>query len=75
MQEIKDIRLFLHKTQKEMADILGISLSYYIKIECGYRKLSVNVLEELKRNFPNIDINIFFKSKHTNSVITKERGE
>lgn len=66
--EMKEIRQLLNLTQEQMATKLGISLSYYIKIEIGQRKISANFLQKLKTEFPNIDINIFFNNNYTNSV-------
>ena len=50
-------------TRTEMAKKLGISHSYYEKIELGDREPSRNILERVKRTFPSFDMNIFFDEK------------
>jgi putative transcriptional regulator len=55
----------IDKTQEEMARILGVSNSYYSKIELGERNPSYNFLTKFKSKF-NTNINdIFFEmTKH-----------
>ena len=49
-------------TQKEMADKLGISEIYYLKIEHGDRNTSFNFIKKFKKEFPNENIDeLFFK--------------
>lgn len=48
-------------TQKEMACILGTTLSYYSKIELGLRNPSYNFLDKFKNNFNDACVDdIFF---------------
>ena len=47
-------------TQAEMAQTLGVSASFYSKIELGIRKPSRDFLIRIKENFPMCDMNIFF---------------
>lgn len=48
----------------QMAKILGITLSYYRKIEKGTRNPSYNFILKFKEVFPNANVDdIFFKSK------------
>jgi putative transcriptional regulator len=50
-------------SQKEMADLIDVSLSFYIKIEHGVRNPSFNFVKKFKRKFPDINIDeIFFSS-------------
>ena len=48
------------KTQKEMAVILGVSKSYYEKLERGAAPATRRIIEKIKALHPDIDINIFF---------------
>lgn len=53
-----------NKTPEEMAEIVGVSTSYYYKIESGARNPSFNFIKKFKDSF-NIKIeDIFF----TNSL-------
>lgn len=48
-------------SQREIADILGITYSFYSKIETGERRPSYNFLKKFKNKFKNADIDeIFF---------------
>ena len=52
------------KSQKEMAEILNVSLSFYIKIEHGLRNPSYNFVSKFKSNFPKANVDeIFFGRK------------
>lgn len=46
-------------THESMAKKLDISLSYYYKILSGERKPSRELLSFIRKNIPEIDINIF----------------
>jgi len=49
-------------TQKEIARMLGISETYYLKIEHGDRNASYNFIKKFKKVFPDEDIDeLFFK--------------
>lgn len=52
----------------EMADTLGVSKSYYEKIEYGDRTPSYNFILKLKKRFPEIDIDNFFCEEITRNV-------
>lgn len=65
MRTLKDFREAIKKTQEEMADELGISKSFYEKIENGKRKPSRELMERLKQKYPLIDLNIFLSSDYT----------
>jgi len=47
-------------TQYEMADKIGISVSFYSKIEVGIRNPSFNFMTKLKKTFPDVETDIFF---------------
>lgn len=68
MKDLIDFRLSLNLTQKEMAIKMGISESYYSKVEGEFKRPGRGFLEKFKREFPNKDINIFFK-ECTNSEV------
>lgn len=52
------------KTKHDMSKILGVSASFYEKIEKGERNPSYNFIKKFKSKFPDADIdNIFFDSK------------
>lgn len=57
---LQDFRISQGKSRAEMATILGISLSFYEKIELGDRNISSNFIRKLKEKFPIVDVNIFF---------------
>lgn len=47
-------------TQKQMAVIIGVSISYYSKVEAGYKKAGRNFIEKFKSNFPDAGIDSIF---------------
>lgn len=61
MKELKSFRNSLGMTCDEFAGKIGVSVSLYSKIETGNRKPSRSFIEKLKREYPQIDANIFFK--------------
>lgn len=60
MEELKKFRIAINLTINEMSKEVGVSKSYYEKIEMGCRKPSRNFIERLKNRFPQFDTNIFF---------------
>lgn len=62
MKDLIDFRLSLNLTQKEMAKKIGISESYYSKVEGEFKRAGRGFLEKFKKEFPKEDINIFFKN-------------
>lgn len=60
MNGLKTFRLMLKFTSKKMADEIGISKSFYEKIETGVREPSSNFIKKLKKRFPQFDTNNFF---------------
>lgn len=66
MSELRKFRESQGLSRQKMADVLGVSRSFYEKIEIGDRAISGNFLKKLKNKFPLIDINVFFlPSKNT----------
>ncbi|EGT4969104.1 TPA: helix-turn-helix transcriptional regulator [Clostridioides difficile] len=61
MKELSKFRKKLGLTQKQLAERIGISKSYYSKIEGNFKKPGRGFLEKFKNTFPNEDMNIFFK--------------
>ena len=60
MKVLIDFRQSYGKTPKEMADIIGVSLSYYEKVEYDQKRPSRDFLIKFKRAFPTFDIDLFF---------------
>lgn len=60
MNELKKFRESLELTQNEFANNIGVSASYYIKIELGDRKPSREFITKLKNKYPQFDTNKFF---------------
>ena len=59
-----DFRNSKKLTQKEMAEKVGTTLSYYSKIELGLRNPSYNFMEKFKANFGDACVDeIFFNNK------------
>lgn len=61
MKELVDYRKAIGKTQREMAELLGVSLSMYTKYEYGLFKPSLKVIKRFREVFRDFDINIFLK--------------
>lgn len=58
---LRDFRLQLGKTIPEMAKIVGVSQSYYDKIERGERQPGYGFLRKFVKAFPHADLRpIFF---------------
>lgn len=65
LDALRSFRLKKKKTQKEMAEVLGISYSFYRSVEYGYRNPSHSFIMLLKEAFPEFDINLLFKITET----------
>ena len=61
MKELVNYRKEIGKTQREMAELLGVSKSMYEKYEYGIYKPSIKVMKRFKEIFKDFDINIFLK--------------
>ena len=57
LRELRGVR----KSQAEYAKELGISTSAYVMYETGKREPSKNFIKIIKKKYPEIDTNIFFK--------------
>lgn len=59
---LKNFRLSLKLNQKQMANEIGVSASYYYKIESGMQNPSYEFMRKLKHRYPCISIDdMFFK--------------
>lgn len=62
---LKEFRKRIKLNQKDFARTIGISVSYYSKVESGYRNPSYDFLSKLKLSYPEVNIDkMFFKTKH-----------
>ena len=59
-----DFRNSKKLTQKEMAEKVGTTLSYYSKIELGLRNPSYNFMEKFKANFGDACVDEIFLRKN-----------
>ena len=60
MKMLRDFREKIKLNQNEFAESIGVSLSLYVKIECGDRKPSREFMSKLKSKYPEFDVNNFF---------------
>jgi transcriptional regulator with XRE-family HTH domain len=60
VQRLQEIRGLNDLTQKEAASLLGVSFSYYAKVESGYCKAGRGFIERFKKLYPFEDASIFF---------------
>ncbi|MFR7561715.1 helix-turn-helix transcriptional regulator [Faecalibacillus intestinalis] len=63
MDKLREFRESLHMSQKNMAKRIGVSPSYYYKVESGYQNPSYEFLAKFKRSFPNASVDQIFFSK------------
>lgn len=63
MDELKKFRMSLKLTISEFAQSIDVSKSLYEKVESGDRKPSREFMAKLKLQYPQFDVNIFFKNK------------
>lgn len=59
IKNLKEIRVFHKVNQEEMAEILGINVSNYSRIETGFRKLTVDEIVKIA-NYLHEDVTYFF---------------
>ena len=57
---LKQFRVSLKKSQSEMAKIIGITLSFYSKIELGIKNPSIDTIKKFKDAFPTANIDNIF---------------
>ena len=59
-KELKNFRTSIGKTQEEMAEIWGITLSFYKKIESGDKNPSIQTIKNFKKCFPKANTDKIF---------------
>jgi len=64
MKDLINFRCTLNLTQKEMARQIGVSKSYYEKVEGCFKNPGRGFLEKFNNEFPDKDLNMFFKQKN-----------
>ncbi len=57
---LKKFRISLKKTQKEMAELLEITLSFYNKMELGLKNPSLKTIKKFKEVFPTANVDNIF---------------
>ncbi|WP_270820163.1 helix-turn-helix domain-containing protein [[Eubacterium] hominis] len=57
---LKRFRVSLRLNQKQMAEKIGVSASYYYKVESGMRYPSFCFLQKLKIAFPKANVDELF---------------
>lgn len=58
--ELREYRTSIKKTQEEMAEIWGITLSFYKQIECGAKNPSIKKIKDFKKCFPTANTDKIF---------------
>lgn len=61
-EKLREYRISINKTQEEMAQTWGITLSFYKQIECGAKNPSIQKIKEFKNKFPTADTDRIFLS-------------
>ena len=59
-ERLRQYRISIGKTQEEMANIWGITLSFYKQIECGAKNPSIKKIKEFKKSFPTANTDEIF---------------
>lgn len=68
---LKEFRKKKGFNQKQMACEIGVSASYYCKVEGGFQNPSYEFMVKLKERFPDVIIDeVFFLKKNTGSDST-----
>lgn len=57
---LQGFRIDLELSQDQMAKEIGVSKSYYSKIESGFQNPSFEFLKKLKMRFPEVNIDEMF---------------
>ena len=64
IEKLKQFRVNCGFKQNQMAQEIGISASYYYKVESGYQNPSYEFLKKFKERFPDASIDhVFFNNK------------
>lgn len=61
--KLQAFRESLHFTKKDMAKEIGVSASYYYKVESGQLNPSYEFMRKLKNRFPRVNIDQLFFNK------------
>ncbi|WP_461198507.1 helix-turn-helix domain-containing protein [Enterococcus sp. N249-2] len=61
MEVLKSIRKSRKLKQKEMANRINVSYSHYVKLENGFVNPSFKVLQRVKKEFGDVNMNRFFQ--------------
>lgn len=59
-KKLKEYRVSIKKTQEEMAEIWGITTSFYKQIECEAKNPSIQKIKEFKKKFPTANTDEIF---------------
>lgn len=65
-------RLISGLTLKEMANKVGVSKSYYEKIEAGIRNPSFNFIDKFKSKFKDVDTDFLFFTQELHETCNDE---
>lgn len=60
MRELLLLRKSLMLSQQEMANKIGVSISYYAKVEGGFKHAGRGFIDKFLKTFPSSKIDIFF---------------
>lgn len=64
MVNLINLRRSVALNKKAMAERIGVSASYYYKVESGYQNPSYEFLKKFKERFPDASIDhVFFNNK------------
>ena len=72
MNNLPQFRFKKKLSSAEMAKRIGISRSFYHKVESGLRNPSWNFLQQMKAAFPDMSIDEIFFCPHAPAVIKKK---
>lgn len=61
-EKLKEYRKTINKTQAQMSELWGITLSFYAQIECGAKNPSIEKIKKFKKVFPTANIDQIFLS-------------
>ena len=68
---LKNLRKEKKLSQEKMANLLGITVSMYEKVENGRTGASASFMKRLKKVFPDADIDLIFFSTNSNNIAIK----
>lgn len=65
-KELRNFRLSQNKSMEDISSEMGISKSFYEKVEYGQRTPSYGFIKRFKRQYPHCDTDkIFFSNNYT----------